>query len=66
MSSSKKIYHLMSVYLSEAQNIIPLHTLHTVYVYTVLYCIFTYSQREGEGGVESERRQEGQQFTKLG
>jgi hypothetical protein len=29
----------MSVYLSEAQNIIPLHTLHTVYVYTVYLLI---------------------------
>jgi hypothetical protein len=52
----------MGAYLSEAQNTIPhphYTTIHTV------YSIFTYSQREGEGGVESERRLEGQQFTKL-
>ncbi len=41
----------------------PYPPLHIVYVYTV-YCI--YSHKEGGGGVRPERREEGQQFTKLG
>jgi hypothetical protein len=62
MSSTKKINLLRDfaagVYLSRAQN-----PLDAVYVYTVP--IPTYSHREG-GRFESERRLEGQQFTKLG
>ncbi len=70
MSSSKEIDFAACVYLSEAQNPIPpppphltnrLRVYSTGYVYTVQYI---YSH--GGGGVEPERRLEGQQFTKLG
>jgi hypothetical protein len=65
MSSSKKMYlqrdFAAGVYLSEAQNPIPYppYTLY-LYVYTLQY---TYSNRRR---VETKRRIERQQFTKLG
>jgi hypothetical protein len=49
------------VYLSEAQNPIPLPPLHTVYVFTVY--LFTHKERGAR--VDPERRLEGQQFNSL-
>ncbi len=58
MSSSKKIDlkrdFAAGVYLSEAQNPPPPYTLYT-------WIQYTYSHREGGGGVEPMRRGEGQQ-----
>ncbi len=45
--------------MSEAQNPISPHILHTVYVYALQQ---TYSHRAGGRGVEPERRLEGQQL----
>ncbi len=67
MLSSKKIdlYRdfAAGVFLSEAQNPIPPHPLHTVYVYTVY--LFTQG-RVARGRDETERNFEVQHFTKLG
>jgi hypothetical protein len=67
MSSSKKIdlYRdfAASVYLSEAQNPIPLFPLtHCMSVYSILI----HTRKGGRGRVIPERRGEGQQFTKSG
>ncbi len=63
----KKIYlyrdFAAGVYLSEAQNPIP-PPLHTVYVYSIQYTVYLFTQGRG-GRVEQERRLVGQQFTKL-
>jgi hypothetical protein len=68
MSSSKKIYlcrdFAAGVYLSETQNPIPPSLTHCIRVYSVSV-LYTYSHREGRGGVQPDRRLEGQQFTKL-
>jgi hypothetical protein len=65
MSSSKKIDlqrdFAADVYLSELR----LRTLYPPPFHTVHTCIH-YSYKEGGGGLERERRLEGQQFTKLG
>jgi hypothetical protein len=58
MSSSKKIYQQIDfaagVYLSETQNPIHPHITHCICVYSIL--ILT-----GKGGVETEKRVQGQQ-----
>jgi hypothetical protein len=56
-------YFAAGAYLSEAQNTIP-PPLNTVYVYTVY--LLTQERGGAGGGLEPERRLEGQQFTKLG
>ncbi len=62
MPSSNEIDIVRQVFIClrpETPN--PPPPLHTVYVYTV-YC--TYSQMDGRGRVEPERRLEGQPFPK--
>ena len=60
MSSSKKLTckgdFAAGVYLSEAQNAVPLPPLHAVCVYTSIQYLFTQGRGSGGGG-EPERRE---------
>ncbi len=64
MSSSKKIDLLLRDFAAGVYLYVPPPPPNTLYPCTQYE--YTYSHREGGGGIEPERKLEGQQYTKLG